>query len=126
MKVIINISVLVVLFFCSCSDKRIVRKNIANKDIDISWYFYSYISNTSAHFIEIKNKKTNSIVLVAKAEQAIIDVELKNDTILISHTKFHDYNTEIRTDKNVFNYIIVFKELTSHEVYLQSLKEKKE
>jgi len=111
------------LLLFSCSDKKIIKKSINNNEISINWYFYSYISNTSSDFVEVKKK--DSITLIFKAESVIKDIEIKNDTIVISHTKFNGLNSNIQLKDSVFGYSIKYKEITSHEIYIKWLEENK-
>lgn len=48
-----NKFVYILIFACfSCKDPKFVRK-ITDGNIDIKWYYYSYITNTSPDIVEV-------------------------------------------------------------------------
>ena len=78
-----------VLTACIFNDKRFVRKKIITNDIVISWFYYSYISDTSPDIITIsRNGKETE---VARAVNVITDVNFANNKIIIRLTPNRGY-----------------------------------
>lgn len=75
-------TMIILLLLISCvSNEKLVMKNINNNEITVKWYYYSYISNTSPDFIDVK--KGDSLVQIYKAEGVISDVLIDNNKIII-------------------------------------------
>ncbi len=116
MKKMKTICVLFLLVSCISNDKLIV-KNISNNDISIKWYYYSYISNISPDFIDVK--KGDSLVQIYKAEGVITDVLIENNKIKIK--VYNLKNGIIYTDKllsEVFDYKIELDTTSTREEFL--------
>lgn len=64
----------------SCKNSKFIRREIMNENITIYWYYYSYISNNSADFIEVSNGNESKIIFKGTDVTAI---SLINDTITI-------------------------------------------
>lgn len=106
------------LFSC---DKKLIQKSLIEKDIEVNWYHYSYITSGSPDYIEVV--KNDSVVLILESIYGLQDVDIKNDTIIITHWKFQTPN---KTQRKVpiFNYIIKYVEEDSYDSYQRYLKEK--
>jgi len=112
--------IILAYLFSSCSDK-LVKKSIVKKDLEINWYHYSYISSASPDFIEVVKNDTSVVIL--KSGYGLMDFYINADTIIIRHLKFQVPN-EIQRIEPIFNYKIKYKEVSSHEMYLESEKTK--
>jgi hypothetical protein len=116
MKKMKTICVLFLLVSCISNDKLIV-KNISNNDISIKWYYYSYISNISPDFIDVK--KGDSLVQIYKAEGVITDVLIENNKIKIK--VYNLKNGIIYTDNllsEVFDYKIELDTTSTRNEFL--------
>jgi hypothetical protein len=116
MKKMKTICVLILLVSCISNDKLIV-KNISNNDISIKWYYYSYISNISPDFIDVK--KGDSLVQIYKAEGVITDVLIENNKIKIK--VYNLKNGIIYTDNllsEVFDYKIELDTTSTRNEFL--------
>jgi len=77
----------IVFFFLSCEsdDVKFVRKKIENKDIVITWYYHSFITNNSPDYVVLeRDGVTNEIY---KAERVITDVALSKNNIILRLVK---------------------------------------
>lgn len=120
MREVYYISVFLIFVLISCNNEKLFREVITKDDVVISWYFYSYISDTSPDFIEIT--KDDSSTLIYKGISVIRDIEVNNDTILISHLKFQENSYIKKRTKPIYGYTIVYKEVSSHEIYKKWLE----
>ena len=105
-----------IIITISCSDKRLIRKSIVNKEVAVDWYYYSYISDTSKDFIEII--KGDSSICVFKSKHIVQDINFSNDTLIITHLPFTESNHRDKIEK-VFGHEIIYKEISSHDAYLK-------
>ena len=71
MKKMKTLCLFALLISCIGNDKLVI-KNISNDDIAIKWYYYSYITNISPEFIDVK--KGDSIIQIYKADDVFTDV----------------------------------------------------
>ena len=73
------------LFFyaclASCSDKKIIKKEIKTKDVNIVWYNKSYISNIRS-IVEVSSNGINDIA-VDCSDLLITDINLDSNIITI-------------------------------------------
>ncbi len=117
--------VVIVIGLKSCKEKKLIRKNVRNKDVGVTVYYYSYISNISPYNVELKELNTDSTVLVAKITQTVVDVEIRSDSIIISHTGRMVQSDYIIGGK-VFDYNILIKQVDSHQLHMDYMKNKKD
>lgn len=107
---------LILLLNCKFDNDKFVRKNINNNDISIKWYYYSYISNTSPDFIDVK--KGDSIVKIFDAVDVITDVSINDKTIVIK--QYEPHRGIINTQKilpKVFGYKIKIDTSATYNEY---------
>lgn len=81
MKNLLIIPLVWLLSSCGRTDSRFIRKRIADDDMVIDWYFYSYITNTSPDIIEVE--KNGKRIEIYRATSVITDVILKRNLIII-------------------------------------------
>ncbi|HYD92801.1 MAG TPA: hypothetical protein VEA37_15100, partial [Flavobacterium sp.] len=107
---------LIILCF-SCKDPKLVRKNVTDGNINVKWYYYSYISNTGPDIIEVKKK--DSIVQILRADEIIVDVVIQDKKIIIK--TFENASPYIHSDSiltEVYGYKIVLDTtLPTHDKY---------
>ena len=116
---IMKISFLFFFLFIACSLDKIYRKQLHNNEISIELYHYSDLTSVSSDYIEVR--KENKKELIFEHVFGLQDIELQNNTITILHLKFQTL-PKIKKD-SVFGYRIIYKEVTSHEMYLKYLEE---
>lgn len=116
----IRYSLFFLLFFftgCIPDAKKIIRKDIDNSDVEMTWYFHSYITNLSADFVDIS--KGDSTIIIYKAVNTIADVLIRNDSIII---KTYFPSNGIIYTKNildeVFSYKIIIDTTATENEYL--------
>jgi hypothetical protein len=80
MKTYIILILSCTLLSCTFKDSKIVRKSIDYKDINVKWYYYSYISNNSPDIVEVTKDST---VEIYRASLMISDVLVKDNNITI-------------------------------------------
>jgi len=114
-----KISFLFFFLFIACSLDKIYRKQLHNNEISIELYHYSDLTSVSSDYIEVR--KENKKELIFEHVFGLQDIELQNNTITILHLKFQTL-PKIKKD-SVFGYRIIYKEVTSHEMYLKYLEE---
>lgn len=110
------ICLLLLLISCKFDNDKFVRKNIGNDEISIKWYYYSYISNTSPDFIDVK--KGDSIIKIFDAIDVVTNVSLNNKTIIIK--QYEPYRGIVNTKKvlpEVFGYKIVIDTTATYNDY---------
>ncbi len=110
-----TICILTLLVSCISNDKLVV-KNISNNDISIKWYYYSYISNISPEFVEVK--KGDSTVLIYEAVDVVTDVIIKDKNIIIK--QFEPSRGIINTKSlltQVFEYKIIIDTTATYDEY---------
>lgn len=112
MKNLLLILLAPILFSCDDNDK-LIRKRINTNKIVIEWYYYSYISNSSPDFIDVK--VNDSVYNLIKAEGIITDVYINGKDIIIElhepksgilyskniPSKFYDYTIKIDSTANI-------------------------
>jgi len=92
----------------SCNDK-LVRKRIENNNILVQWYYYSYLTNISADFVEIYDKHSKTKSIVFEAVDLILDIELKKDSVIIfiDSPRMGIVYTDLHgLDSLVFNHVV--------------------
>jgi hypothetical protein len=98
------------------SNDKLVVKKINNNDISIKWYYYSYISNLSPEFVEVK--KGDSIVMIYEAVDVFTDVIIEDKNIII---KQFEPSRGIINTKNVltevFDYKIIIDTTATYDEY---------
>lgn len=107
--------------FTSCIDDKIYNKQVNNNEIYVNWYHYSYITSSSPNYITVK--KNEEEIVIFRTVRGLQDVELRGDTIFISHLKFQ-VKPEIQRNR-VFEYFVKYKEVNSHDMYLKYLEDEK-
>ena len=118
-----HISILVfTIFLISCSDKKLIKYEFKNSEIELNWFHYSYLTNTSSDFIEVKCG--NSFETIFESQNGLQKVEVENKRITISHLNFNGTEPEIKRTENVCGYKIEYKEVTSHEMYQKYINDK--
>ena len=118
-----HISILFFTFFLfSCSDKKLIKYEFKNFKIELNWFKYSYLTNTSPDFIEIKCG--DSLINIFESQYGLQEVKVENGKIIISHLKFNEINPKLKRTENVCGYEIEYKEVTSHEMYIRYQKKK--
>ena len=111
--------IFLLLIVISCGSDKIYQKRLQNDEIAIDWYHYSYISSGSPNYVVVT--KGDKEELVFEDGYGLQDIELHKDTISILHLKFQ---TIPKIKKNsVFGYVIKYKEVSSHEMYINHSKE---
>ena len=110
------------IFFISCSDKKLIRYKFKNSEIELNWFYYSYLTNTSSDFIEVKCG--NSFEPIFESQSGLQKVEMENKKIIISHLNFNGFEPKLKRTENICGYEIEYREVTSHEMYQKYLKEK--
>ena len=118
-----HISILVfTIFLISCSDKKLIRYEFKNSDIELNSFYYSYLTNTSSDFIEVKCG--NSFQTIFESKFGLQKVKVENQRIIISHLEFNGNDPKIKRTENICGYEIEYREVTSHEMYQKYIKEK--
>jgi len=110
-----TLCLLALLVSCIDNDKLVI-KNTTNDDISMKWYYYSYITNNSPEFIDIK--KGDSIVQIYKAVDVITDVLIKDKSIILK--QFEPSRGIIYTKKvlpDVFGYKIIIDTTATYDEY---------
>lgn len=110
-------TLLLFISLISCGNDKIYKKQSTNKEISVDWYSYSYITSESPNYVSVKKK--NQEKLIFECGYGLQDIEINKDSIIIYHLKFNE-PPKVH-EKNVFGYIINYKEVTSHEMYLKYL-----
>lgn len=114
MNIVLIITSLFFLCSCNASDPRFVRKELDNKDITVTWYYYSYISNQSPDYVVVEKSGVKREIF--KATWLIVDVNLKDNKIVIRLLKPHDSHVFPKTvEKEVFGYQIVFDSTATYD-----------
>lgn len=106
---------LALLVSCIGNDKLVI-KNTTNDDISLKWYYYSYITNNSPDFIDVK--KGDSIVQIYKADDVVVDVNIINKNIILK--QFEPSRGIIYTKKvlpDVFGYKIIIDTTGTYDEY---------
>ena len=75
------IPLICILWSCNTGQQKFVVKQIDNKDITIQWYYYSYITNQSPHFVVVE--KGGEKIEIYKATEVILNVTLKDQNIIL-------------------------------------------
>ena len=105
----------------SCNDKKLIKYQYKDSEIEINWFHYSHLTNTSSDFIEIKCG--DSFLNIFESQYGLQKVSVENKRITISHLTFNGVKPiQKRTDK-ICGYEIEYREVTSHEMYIQSKKQ---
>jgi|GEM_PF-6198162 len=110
-------SFLLLFVFISCGSDKIYKKQLKNKEIAVDWYYYSYITSNSPCYVSVKKK--NKEKLIFEDGYGLQDIEINKDTIIIFHLEF--YEPPKVQEENAFGYFVNYKEVSSHEIYLNSL-----
>lgn len=110
-------TLLLFITLISCGSDKIYKKQLANKEIEVDWYYYSYITSNSPNYVSVK--KNNKEKLIFEYGYGLQDIEINQDTIVIFHLKF--YAPPKVQEENVFGYYINYREVSSHEMYLKYL-----
>ncbi len=123
-----NIKHILILVFTfsliSCSNKKLIRYEYKDSQIELNWFFYSYLTNTSSEFIEVKCG--DSFQIIFESQSSLQNVKVENNKIIISHLKFNGTDPKTKLIENVCGYEIEYKEVTSHEMYLKHNEQKTE
>jgi len=107
MKKIMAFGLTLILGGCIFKDDRFVRKIVTDDSIKITWFYYSYISNTSPDVLVVKKGDMEQEIF--RAEGVITDVNINGKIIAIK--LFEPHNGLIYTKKevrNAFEYRIDF------------------
>lgn len=126
MKKMKALCLLILLVSCIGNDKFVI-KNVTNDDIAIKWYYYSYITNNSPEFIDVK--KGDSIVQIYKADGFITDVSIKDKNIVVKGVETNTGGGIIYTKKplsEVFGYKIIIDSTATNDDYKRTPKAIKE
>jgi hypothetical protein len=85
MRISALVSIIFFILSCGSGDVRLVRKKLQNKDIIITWYYHSFITNNSPDYVVLeRDGVTNEIY---KAERVITDVALSKNNIILRLVK---------------------------------------
>jgi hypothetical protein len=96
----------ILLSSCNTGEPRIIRKHIQKDNASIIWYYKSLIGNTTPDVIEVT--KGDSTKMIYKAYEAITDVSIVNNNIVIK--LFNPASEDVDTSKvlkQIFDYNIV-------------------
>ena len=118
---------LLILFASCISNDKFVIKSIDNNEVSIKWYYYSYISNLSPEFIDVK--KGDSTVQIYKADGFITDVSIKDKSIMVKGVQTNIGGGIIYTKKplaKVFGYKIIIDSTATIDDYRKTPKAIKE
>jgi len=110
------IALVFILILTSC-DKQFVRKKIVSNDITVTWYYYSYISDSSPDFVTIKKKGSRKIEIF-EAKYTLVNVFLKGDSMVLKLYKPSNgiiYTKDVMP--NVYGYKIVIDSSATREDY---------
>lgn len=77
----IFVCTIIIFLFSNCKDVRFIRKKVGNQDINITWYYYSYITNVSPDFVEVE--KNGHRKEIFKASNVILNTSIQNDSIFL-------------------------------------------
>ncbi|MCU0322556.1 MAG: hypothetical protein MUE72_09080 [Chitinophagaceae bacterium] len=102
------------IFFCSlwsCSllvDDKLVRKEIRYYDINVIWYYKSYITSTSPDIVMIK--RNGESVDIITATSSILDFKIEGEDSIKIKLKENPgaFIRKITPQKEVFGYKIIF------------------
>jgi hypothetical protein len=114
MKKSLTFIVICCFFGCSIFEAKLVRKKIEENNITVKWYYYSYITSGSPDIVEVESSGNTKEIF--KATEAILNVQLANDTIFIK--VINDSTSFIymkNIDTNVFGYTIVIDSTGSYD-----------
>ena len=78
-KRIIFVIVSILYVACGIEDSKFIRKRLNNSEVEVTWYYYSYITNVSPDFVEIR--RGDSIKVICEAGYEIVDVKLGSDQV---------------------------------------------
>jgi hypothetical protein len=101
------------LLSCKSSDPKFVRKEINNKDINIQWYYYSYITSISPDFVVVKHKGKEKEIY--KATRVITDVQVHRDSIILKLVNPSNGTFTEKVDNEVFGYKIFLDSTSTYE-----------
>jgi hypothetical protein len=99
-----------------------IKYEFKNSEIELNWFNYSYLTNTSSDFIEIKCG--NSTHTIFESQSGLQEISVENKKIIISHLKFNGTDPKIKRTEKICDYEIEYREVTSHEMYLKYQKTK--
>ncbi|GAB1447804.1 hypothetical protein MASR2M44_08030 [Bacteroidota bacterium] len=108
--------ILLTLIFISCEDLKYQRKIISQGAITVEWYFEPTWRYITPERVVIKKGKEE--VMLFKASDAIVDIDIKYDSILIKLYKPHRAIIYTKNPpKHVWNYRIVIDTTGSYKEY---------
>ena len=123
-----NTFLLLLFILTSCQDKKLIKYDYKDSEIELNWYYHSYITSWSPDFVEVKCGESFQKIFVGK--NILSEVLVKDKKITILHNGFSkDEDVFMRTE-SICGYEISYIELTeeqrarrSHERYLEYQKE---
>ena len=124
-----NTFFLLLLVFTSCKNKKLIKYEYKNSEIELNWYYHSYISSWSPDFVEVKCGGFFQKICVSK--NTLDEVLVKDKKITIFHNGFSEDEEVFTRTESICGYEIAYIELTeeeraerSHQRYLEYQKEK--
>jgi hypothetical protein len=93
---------------CQNNDTKFVRKKVSNSETEVTWYYYSYITNASPDYVEIK--KNDSVKIICEAVNVISDVKLGLNQVEIKLTLLEKRlpSSTVIFGSNFFGYKVLF------------------
>lgn len=65
---------------CTINPKRLYKEKIKKADIELNWFYYSLISNTTPDYVTTTNKNEIDTILISNL---ITDIYIKKDTVFL-------------------------------------------
>ena len=110
------------ILLISCSNKKLIKYEFKNTEIELNWFYYSYLTNTSSDFIEVKCG--DSFINIFESKHGLQKVNVDDKKIIISHLKFNGTQPELKRTENICGYEIEYIEVSSHENYKEYMNKK--
>jgi hypothetical protein len=83
---------------------KFILKKISTDDVNIKWYYHSYITDNSPEIIEIS--KNGIIDTILEAKEEITNINLKGDQIIV---RLHNPQPGLTMTKNIKKEIFGYK-----------------
>ncbi len=108
-----------------CKDPKFIRKEINLKETNIKWYYYSYITSSSADIIDVTD--SSKTIEIFRSTDVVTNVTIDSNIIRIK--LYEPYRGIIDTKPlptQVFNYKIVFDTTSTYQEHSTIPRGKKE
>ena len=110
------LTLILVFLSCNTKDPKFIRKKIENKDVKITWFYHSYLTNNSPDFVVVE--KDGNIKEIYKADGVVVDVLLKEHDIILklfAPSKGIVFTKQV--EKEVYGYNIILDSTAPYEAF---------